>query len=210
MEAFQYWRKVLAITRKETLSHFRRKVLLGFCMSVGATILQFWMHVRVLTDTEKILVSLAASATAVMLGSFLKHLLLTPPALAHNSALDVSTLRQQVEQLKPPKRTPEQEQKYSEAKTALDEIGIKAIPVLRHLDKHGPLKFNGLDPPLPKGMSARDTRAILNICADHDIVTRVPSIRPSGGVSPIMEDTYSIPIGIADVLRELLYPPRTL
>jgi len=122
---------------------------------------------------------------------------------------ECSGLRKQVVKLTPPKRTPEQEQKYSEVKTALDEIGPNAIPVLRHLEIHGSLKFDGLVPPLPNGISARDTKTILDICADHAIVTRVSSSRPSGGVAPINEYTYSIPVGIVGVLLELLYAPRS-
>jgi hypothetical protein len=102
---------------------------------------------------------------------------------------EIVALKTQVEQLTPPKRTVSEERKYAKAKAALDELGQQGIIVLRHLENHRILKFNGLNPPVPKGMSARDTKAILDFCADpdKDLVTRTPFSRPSGGVAPILE-----------------------
>ena len=93
MDAFRYWRNVLAITRNETLSHFRRKVLLGSYMAIVAAALQFALHVRALSDTWKIIISLAGSAATVMIGSFFKHLLLTPFMLSRKSAVEIEELK---------------------------------------------------------------------------------------------------------------------
>jgi hypothetical protein len=118
----------------------------------------------------------------------------------------ISVLAEQVKHLTPPKRTASEERKYAQAKAALEELGQQGITVLRHLENHRSLKFNGIIPPLPKGMSARDTKAILDICADpdKDLVTRTLSSRPSGGVAPILEYTYTIAAGMTTVLEELL------
>jgi hypothetical protein len=141
-----------------------------------------------------------------LLGTYLYSIREGAESLDNDRHEQISVLAEQVTNLTPPERTASEERKYAKAKAALDELGPQGIIVLRHLENHRILKFNGITPPLPKGMIARDTKAILDICADpdKDLVTRTPSSRPSGGVAPILEYTYTIAAGMANVLEELL------
>ena len=146
-----------------------------------------------LNDTEKIILSVLISAAVVMVGYFLSNLFLTPPILARKKAPESK-----------PKRTPEQEWKYAQAKVALEEIDLGTVDVLRHLEIHGTMTFDGIDPPLPRGFNARDAKAILRLCAARDLVTFKTISRPSGGVAPIIETAYQIAPGMKAALDELL------
>jgi hypothetical protein len=115
-------------------------------------------------------------------------------------------LRKQVAALTPPKRTPEQEQKYAIASAALGNFGPKAIIVLRHLANHGSLKFNGIIPPLPRDMSPQETRTILDACCEAQLVTRIEQPRTVPGVPGYFADyVYTIALGMKTTLDELLY-----
>jgi hypothetical protein len=114
-------------------------------------------------------------------------------------------LKKRVDELTPPKRTPEQERKYATASAALEGLGQKARIVLCHLANHGSLKFNGFATPLPHDIGSRETREILDRCCDAGLVTRIEQPRIVPGVSGYIADyVYTIATGMASVLQELL------
>jgi hypothetical protein len=108
----------------------------------------------------------------------------------------------------PRKRSASEEHKYADAKAALEELGPMSLTVLRHLERHGKLKFRGNScPPLPDGISGLSMRVFLNHCATKDLVTIDRVMTNIGALYPAVDETYEIAPGMKNVLMELLYPP---
>ena len=103
-------------------------------------------------------------------------------------------------------RTNAEQYRYDKAKAAVTEIQEQGVLMLQHLQTHGPIKFNGLIPPLPHGMGKSDAIAILQKCVTLDLVTSETTSRPSGGTAPIVETVFRISPGMQSILDEVLYP----
>jgi uncharacterized membrane-anchored protein YhcB (DUF1043 family) len=112
----------------------------------------------------------------------------------------ITTLRANLDEFKKPRRTTAEEHHYATAKAALETLGEDSAVVLRHLSQHGSLLFGSMDPPVPKGMNARDTRALLNVCLNEGLVTLKTTDKPGG-----FDYTYAIAPGMKPALDELLY-----
>lgn len=84
------------MTLRETRSHARKKLVLGLVLSVLAIGLQYLLQVRSFSDTEKICFSLIASAVIVLMGSFLKNLILTPPSMHREQQNEIARLEKQL------------------------------------------------------------------------------------------------------------------
>jgi hypothetical protein len=127
------------------------------------------------------------------------------------SALNAARNAEQ-EELKKPKRSASEEQKFADVEAALEELGPIAITVLRYLDRIGKWIYNDSGtpfPPTPNGMSARDMKACLETCVFRVLVTRETIQKPTGGIYPIQEHTFQIAPGIKPVLDDLLYRPTS-
>jgi hypothetical protein len=196
MDILPYWRMVLREVIRRTFSHFRTKVISGIGTSMLLATIQYVLQLRNLSDTEKIAISIGASAVIVIGWSFIKALIHVPASLY----------------VEPGLRTAKEAYHYGKAKEALKDLGMDAVTVLRHLQNHDSLTFVDSTtadiPPLPQGMNLRDTRALLNACVSKDLVTseQFRSVLPTGFA--ITGSTYKIAIGKLKVLEELLYPTQ--
>src|ERR1039458_3251476 len=90
MDSLAYWISVLGKILIATFSHWRRKVLLGLVITMIALIVQYGLHLRSLTDTEKFGLSFIVASVVVIIGSFFKHLFLVPPALYREQQLTIT------------------------------------------------------------------------------------------------------------------------
>lgn len=185
MDVRPYWKLALRQILPATISHWRIKGLIPLMIALLQLLLQFHLHVRGWDDTGKIALSFVMVAGAVLVGSFAWNLVKVPAAM----------------HTEPKKRTAKEEQHFREAKASLEKVGHDAETLLRHLEKHGSLTFGQANPPLPTGMSDRDTRAFLHLCVNEGLVTVVQIMRTTG-----LEQTYSIAPGMKSALDELLYP----
>jgi hypothetical protein len=95
-EVWQYWRSVLGAAARNTLSHARQKIVLGLSLSLIAFAFQYFLNLRTWSDTQKVIVSLLGAAFLVMLGSFLKHVLLEPAAIHREQRQRVADLEGQL------------------------------------------------------------------------------------------------------------------
>jgi cell division protein FtsL len=75
---WDYWRAVLRDVWRGASSHFIKKTALGLLLSVIAMVIQFWLGLRTLSDTEKVCLSLIYSTVIVFGGSFVYHFVLVP------------------------------------------------------------------------------------------------------------------------------------
>ena len=107
----------------------------------------------------------------------------------------------ELEELKKPKRTVAEEHHYAEAQLALTKLGEDGAVALRHLATHEALTFAALvDPPIPKGMSARALHEILALCVAENLAT-CQTVKNPGGIDYI----YKIAPGMKSALDDLLY-----
>ncbi len=129
------------------------------------------------------------------------------------------TLRREVDRLTPPKRTPQQQHYYDQAKTALEELGENERIVLKHLKNHGKITLMAPPPgvggppsvqsPLPHGMSPKDAYESLESCVAKSLVSREyrdVTISPNHP-HPNRYMDYHIAEGMKAGLEELLYSP---
>src|SRR5438105_2820167 len=79
--AWQYWTSVLVVAARKTLSHARQKLVLGFILTILTYLCQHVLNLRNWNDTQTVITSVIIAVVVVMLGSFIKHLLLEPVLL---------------------------------------------------------------------------------------------------------------------------------
>jgi hypothetical protein len=79
--AWQYWKPVLMVAARKTLSHARLKILLGVILSILTFLFQHVLNLRNWSDTQKVIASVISAAVVVMLVSLITHLLLEPVLL---------------------------------------------------------------------------------------------------------------------------------
>jgi hypothetical protein len=125
------------------------------------------------------------------------------------------TLRKTIEQLTPPNRTAEQDQKSRKVQMSVQELGPGSLIALQHLDTHERITFrasfgsplSSTGSPLPVGMNNQEFRLLLDQCAEKSLVSRDQSVIPTGAPYPTAEETYRIAKGMEAAIKELLYPP---
>ena len=145
---------VFRIALVKTFSHGRNRILLWLVLSVIGIVLQYLLHLRNLSDTMKISISLAGSAIIVMVGAFFWHLVVTPATLY----------------VEPRKRSPVEEQRFEAARTATEKLGDDAIKLLRHLRTLGKMVFEIGGPILPSGMDMARASELLRSLKREGIV----------------------------------------
>jgi hypothetical protein len=151
-------------------------------------------------------------------GNYLISMRRGAEALDAARGVESSGLKEQINRLTPPKRTPSEEHHYREAKTALEDLGPDAIALLRHLKKHGTITFTAppmgssghpiTQTPLPKAMGQNDVYNGLQRCVSKSLVSpthQAGSIDP-GQPYPPTYICFRIAEGMKEVLDELLYP----
>jgi len=185
MTVSPYWRMVLRKVCAATASHWRNKIVWGMVLGMLALIIQYKFQLRSLGDTGKIAVSLAGSAVIVLAGSFIRNLIVIPAAIYPE----------------PKDRTAAEAEAYATAEAALQKLGSNARIILRHLRRHGRLKFNHIAPPLPDGMSPSVARRSLEGCVSEQLATRESVQRFDGNHDYI----YTISRVMEPVLDDLLY-----
>jgi len=141
--------------------------------------------------------------------TFLVSFVRAPKLLDDTRQSKISELNEHNRQLlSRPKRSPSEQHHYEQAKAALDELGLPAAIVLRHLEKHGQLIYRqrGPSPPAPANMTAQEMQSWLDRCVARDLVTPSHEWKATGGVThKIEEKTYQIAPGMKAALDELLY-----
>jgi hypothetical protein len=113
----------------------------------------------------------------------------------------VMAIAKELEEARRPKRTPAEEQRYRSAKAALERLGKDGATVLRHLLTHGKIEFGFYSSPLPDGMNAETTGAILSQCVREHLVTKQHITGPDAKM------VYTIAPGMMAALEDLLYAP---
>jgi hypothetical protein len=170
----------------ETISHSKRKLLLGLVISMLALATQYIIRLRSMSDTKKIVLSFVVAIVIVMIGSFVWNLIKIPALLYPE----------------PRKRSAADEANYAIARVAFEKLGPNAVSLLRQIKQHGFFKFGLVPPPLPNGMNERDTRTLLTQCVTEHLLT-VQSTLASG----MPDISYIIAPGMASVIDDLLYLP---
>ena len=200
-DGWRYWKSAIIEATQRTLAHARQKILTGLVLSILATVAQFVLNVRGLSDSAKIGISLLGSAILVTVGSFLKNLILGPPLLHNRQEAELHELKAELAaEIGRPKRDPAEEYHIQLAKDGLENIGPAAIPLLRHLMIHETVTFGRYDPPLPEGINVRDLHALLQVAVKYQLATIRHQDQPSGE-----EESFEIAPGMVAVLRQLLY-----
>jgi hypothetical protein len=110
-------------------------------------------------------------------------------------AEQLETLRTLTEK---PKRTPAELNDYETVRKALQVVKEKGITALRHIRKHGSLKFGFYNPVLPPGLTANETLWVYNHCASEGVLTCTE--KAGSG-----ERTFAVSPKMDKVLDELLY-----
>jgi hypothetical protein len=108
-----------------------------------------------------------------------------------------------------PKRAPLDEENRLIAKAGLQELGLPAECVLKHLIRVGEVTVRGnRDFHRPEGMSRQDTLLWLDRCKKKYLITSQERFQEIGGLShPPIDETYRIAPGMLDALKELLNAP---
>lgn len=159
---------------------------------------------------ETILIVLASTGTYILcyVVDFLwKMLIVAPMRIDAEHIGTEAELRETIKALQSkPTRTNAEQHRYEQAKRALDELGLDAMTVLRHLRAHEELMFSGNSfPILPDGMNQINLRVALDNCARKHLVSVKTVMRQTGAIYPIQDDTYQIAPGMKAALDELLY-----
>ena len=200
-DGWRYWKSAAIEARRRTLTHALQKILTGVVLSMLATGAQFALSLRGLSDSAKIVISLLGSAVLVMVGSFLKNLILVPPSIHEEQEAKLYELKTQlVAATEKPKRDPAAEYHIQLAKDGIENIGPAAVPLLRYLMIHGTLTFGRYDPPLPEGINARDLHAFLQVAVKYQLATTRHQDQPGG-----KEESFEIAPGMSAALKQLLY-----
>ncbi len=213
--------------QKNLWKQFRGDVrhdVFGIVITIVLIIITAFLQSRFgLLQTDKTFLSVAINVgpyVAFLICFLVYHYIRAPWRLAQSWNIEreaeAEGFKKQIDQLTPPKRSPEQDKKLAEVKAAANEIGTEALMVLRHLETHVKIMFRtslGSSTPephaasqLPEGMDSRRTRSCLERCANKQLVSHFQETITSGGIYPITQDTYSIAEGMRDAVRELLFP----
>jgi len=199
MDTATYWKMVGRSAVKGTLSHFRQKLAAGLVMATLATIVQYALNVRSLSDTEKIVVSVLSSTTAVAIGSFIWNLIRIPAGLY----------------IEPQRRTPLQQAYFDLVRANLENQDPQTAVVLRHLRMATSIVTGMHDAPnFPSGVGQADFMRILKALADSGVVYSQTSWDGSEYSSPLASvnprTVWTTPPGMEAVLDDLLYHPPSI
>jgi hypothetical protein len=219
MDLFEYWRAILAIATSKTVRHFRAKIALGLVIAVVAALFQFLLHVRALSDTDKILISLFGSAAIVMVGAFLWNLFLAPPEFHNKGALaltDVTNelaaerqrsaaLLAEVELLKQPRRTPADERYFQKVKAAFGAFSENAKLALAYIVEQGQVEGVEQSVQIP-GLSLDASTAALLELRRTDLVKQTITPRPN---SAIGWEHWVVVATYEDAIKDRLYGDQT-
>jgi hypothetical protein len=202
MEVRAYWSLVLHKVAAATISHWRNKMLLGLVLGMLALAIQYGLHIRTISDTQKLAISLVGSAVIVLLASFIWNLLTIPAAIYPE----------------PKTRTAGEEYHFQRAQRFLLSHGTEFADILRLIKTSGRLVLGKGQSGLPPGIDVSRALAILKELQHESIVKGEECPPPSLPSDPAhrmfiqMTQTkivWAIAPGFETVLDELLYLPAT-